>query len=516
MNRILLYIVESTVVLSILYLISRMVLSREPIHKANRIILLSIPLIAILLPSLKFEVNITVPTSINQLLRLQPVNINTIENPGAITYNEIEKEKPIISNEVSKEKNPEKVIHKDRLAFYLLILLSTISSIFLLRFFILYLKIMFLIRKGEKRQEEELIIVHTNRNISPFSYFHYLFINTNGISEADFRNIIVHEQIHVRQLHTLDNLYMEFIGIFQWFNPFYWLLRASLIETHEFLADEGALNQGINRTDYQVLLLNQVAEGPVLALTCNFSESLTKKRIIMMQRNKKSGKWPIQKLAIFLPAITMLVIIFSCNAQTKENAGQFAAVSPTKMNVLYLGVDNPIAIAVSDASLDEIEVELDNGEIIGKNGEYIIRPQKPGMAIIKVFQVNKGKRTQVKEAYFRVKTVPDPVTFVAGKKGGTITKSELLKADEIRILMENFDFDLSFKVLSFVVSTTAPGTYTVHEEISNSNKFSKSQKELIKGLVKNQKIYFEDIKVTGPDGSIRKLGTVGFEIKENS
>jgi hypothetical protein len=75
-----------------------------------------------------------------------------------------------------------------------------------------------------------------------------------------------------------------------------------------------------------------------------------------------------------------------------------------------------------------------------------------------------------------------------------------------------FVFDLTFRVLEFVISTTVPGTFTIREEISKSNTFSKPQIDLIKSLVKNQKIYFENIVIVGPDGIKRKLGTIGFEI----
>lgn len=80
--------------------------------------------------------------------------------------------------------------------------------------------------------------------------------------------------------------------------------------------------------------------------------------------------------------------------------------------------------------------------------------------------------------------------------------------------MENFDFDLKWKVVEFILSTAVPGTSTIREEISKSNTFSESQIDLIKGLVKNQKVYFENIVAVGPDGSKRKIGMLGFEIIE--
>ena len=233
-----------------------------------------------------------------------------------------------------------------------------------------------------------------------------------------------------------------------------------------------------------------------------------------MQKSKKSLKRTITKLFFILPVIVLLALIFSCNAQTGQKQKIVAAVSPTKMNVLYYGVDNPMAIAVSGVSPEEISVEIDNGKIMGELGKYVVQPMKPGTARIKVYQVKKDKKVLLQESEFRVKTVPDPKAYVAGKKGGKITRDELLKANEVQAFMENFDFDLQFRIVEFVLSTSFPGSSTIREEISKSNTFSKSQIDLIKSLVKNQKIYFENIIAVGPDGAKRKLNTVGFEISE--
>jgi len=89
-----------------------------------------------------------------------------------------------------------------------------------------------------------------------------------------------------------------------------------------------------------------------------------------------------------------------------------------------------------------------------------------------------------------------------------------LDAGGIMVDLLNFDFDIKFSVVSFVLSTATPDSNKGIGEISKSNKFTNQQIDLIKSLVKNQKIMFEDIIVVGPDGMQRKLNPIVFTTNE--
>ncbi|MBN2214947.1 MAG: hypothetical protein JW723_11935 [Bacteroidales bacterium] len=507
MNKILIHILEFNICLSIMYLIYRILIHNEAIHQLNRFTLITIPVIALAVTLVKIDLSTDLSAYYAKITFLQ----NDSERAAAADPGQMYQHSGLRQN--GKD---EAVIETSSFPQVPLLplLFAVVGIILLFRLFIQNLKLIRMIKTSEVCQYGKLRLVKLNHKISPFSYFRYVFLNQEQLNPDDLYYILLHEHVHFIQKHSWDNLYIELVGLFQWFNPFYWLLRSSLKETHEYLADEGAVKLGINSTDYQVLLLNQVAEGPLMPITCNFSKSLIKKRIIMMQKLRKSVLRSITKLFFMLPVIVLLALIFSCNTQTRQKEKHVAAVSPTKMNVLYLGADNPVAIAVSGISAEEIIVKIDNGEIEGELGKYVVRPSKAGAARIKVYKVKKDKKELLQETEFRVKTIPDPKAYVAGKKGGKITREELLEANEVQVYMENFDFDLTFKVIEFVLSAAVPGTYTIREEISKSNAFSEAQIDLIKSLAKNQKVYFEDIVCIGPDGTKRKLGTVGFEITE--
>lgn len=504
MNKLLFHIVEFSIMFSIMYLAFRLLIYRERFHRLNRFTLLAIPCISLLLTIVKF--NLPADMS-DQFTKIVPVR--------NIQETILQAQSPDIKNNVELQITDYQTGSRHENDFtipYFFIVFALISTIMLFRLVWQNLVILHMIKRSAVRQEGKLRLVEINKELSPFSYFNYVFLNPLNINKSEIKDILAHEYIHYIQRHSRDNLYLEVVGLFQWFNPFYWFLRASIKETHEYLADEGVLNQGTDRSNYQALLLNQVAECPVPAVTCNLSQSLTKKRIIMMQKSKKSIQRAMIKFFAFLPVILLLAIIFSCNAQSRQKEKYVGAVSPTKMNVLYLGADNPVTIAVSGTTPEQISVETDNGDIKGSLGEYIVNPAEAGKATIKVYKIKKGGKELILEKMFRVKIIPDPRAYVGGRKGGEITREALLKANRVQAVMENFDFDLSFKVVGFVLTTNVPGTNKVREEISDGDTFSKKQVDLIKNLVKNQKIYFENIIITGPDGRKRKLGPVGFEI----
>ncbi len=187
-------------------------------------------------------------------------------------------------------------------------------------------------------------------------------------------------------------------------------------------------------------------------------------------------------------------------------------VSPTKMNVFYVGVDNPVSISAPGFTSDRIRASMTNGELIQKNGSFIARPKLAYRnAQVKVEAKFNGNWQALRTIDFRVKPIPDPEARVAGKRGGKIKKNLLLAQTGVDAVMENFDFDLNFKVVSFTISTLVKG-YTV-DQASSSDSFTSEQMAMLRNLKRNQKIYIEDIKAVGPDGDTRELPAMVFRIE---
>jgi len=170
-------------------------------------------------------------------------------------------------------------------------------------------------RKGRRLVLDGYFIVYTQQAISPFSFFRTIYLNDALAEAPDSKYVIDHERIHIKQLHTYDNLIAElFLAVF-WFNPFMWFLKVALRENHEYLADNGVLKQKANPTTYQSLLLKQTIGLAPITLTSTFNSTI-KNRIIMMCKNKSSVFAKFKPL-LLLPILAVLFLIFTCNEKTK-------------------------------------------------------------------------------------------------------------------------------------------------------------------------------------------------------
>lgn len=211
------------------------------------------------------------------------------------------------------------------------------------------------------------------------------------------------------------------------------------------------------------------------------------------------------------PSGTTLPREFEMEYEVAEPA---VVISPTKMNVFYVGVDNPVSLAAPGISPEAIEAQITNGTITkAQSGSYIVRPKVAGKECeITVFANVQGQKRELQTQRFRVKDVPDPVAKVNGLRGGAIRKNVLIAAGRVDAEMENFDFDMKFTVDNFSVYTTIDG-YGQEETRSNKANFSDAQIKLINKLRRGQTLMIENIIVKGPDGSTRKLPSIPFKIE---
>lgn len=89
----------------------------------------------------------------------------------------------------------------------------------------------------------------------PCSFFHWIFINPMQYSDKEINEILIHEQTHVRELHSLDIILVQLVILLCWFNPFSWLIRSEIRMNHEYLADKQVVTSGYDKKSYQYHLL---------------------------------------------------------------------------------------------------------------------------------------------------------------------------------------------------------------------------------------------------------------------
>lgn len=193
-------------------------------------------------------------------------------------------------------------------------------------------------------------------------------------------------------------------------------------------------------------------------------------------------------------------------------------VSPTKMNVFYRGVPNPVEVSVPGVANDKLQVSISSGHRIKKqpDGSYIIEPSSSlskKKAIISVKgEMADGSVTSLGQAEFRVKRIPDPNPQWSGKKpqDRTITKNEVLSFSPLAAKMDNFDFDVKVRVKSFTLRVSKDGTFK--ELTSGNNRLTDDMKALLERCRRGNTIYFEDIVVKMPDGTERILSPMKLKV----
>lgn len=184
-------------------------------------------------------------------------------------------------------------------------------------------------------------------------------------------------------------------------------------------------------------------------------------------------------------------------------------VSPTAMNVLYIGLDNPIDISVPGVGSDAISATMVNGNIkrgrLEKyRGEWVARPEVAGReASINVSALVNGERMRFPPYTFRVQNIPDPVAKFANLTEGSVAKNVALAQPGVFAVLDGFLFDLEYNVTGFKMIVTQRGFD--REASSNGARMTQEQRGLIESLNRGQKLYITEIKAVGPDGRSRNL-----------
>lgn len=181
-----------------------------------------------------------------------------------------------------------------------------------------------------------------------------------------------------------------------------------------------------------------------------------------------------------------------------------AAVMLDKMNVFYIGVDNPVTIG-SPTGWDKTTVSMTGGTITGTGSSRKVRVTTPGKATITVTADKKPTTFE-----FRVKRIPDPI-FKVGP-GGTRMPSVTFKNQQFcRAELENFDFDLRYNVTSATVYFSGAGFSNVATANINSNSLAPLAQYMAR-CQPGTTITFDNVKVTGPDGArtIQGVGIILF------
>lgn len=297
------YIWQSSFCLLFLYGIYWCFLKEEKALTLARVFILLAPVLAMLFPLLEIPVDFVKPSiSLEDTEFLQSLTATPKGTEIAGVYG-------LPEFTVRDTKLPLLLGLKDYfIIFYLLIVFLSGGSLFWQ-----YLQLRMLLYKGwyqtTYQLKGEFFLVPTFGMAPVFSFFDKLFWDeTQNLRTDEKDHIIKHEIEHIRQGHSWDVLYFQLLSIIFWFNPGIHLMRAALVDTHEYMADAKVLQKTDNSDSYRQLIVKIAFKGLDLPIGSHFNRSTTRKRIMMMKKSRKINWF---KLLMVLPLTAMLLGLVS-------------------------------------------------------------------------------------------------------------------------------------------------------------------------------------------------------------
>lgn len=192
------------------------------------------------------------------------------------------------------------------------------------------------------------------------------------------------------------------------------------------------------------------------------------------------------------------------------------AISPTKMNVFYIGVSNPVDISVAGAAPSNVVATLSGSGRVDNKGQGHYEVSVTGGSECTMNIAVKDPKTNTTKSMggqkFRIKKIPDPVAKFAGVTGdATLTAGELKAAAGCFAELKDFVFDLKFNVVQWTMSTTVNGLFVDQE--AKSAAVTPGMKDLLSKAKKGSRVFISDVYAVGPDGSKRKIGGCNIKVK---
>ncbi|MFP4844947.1 M56 family metallopeptidase [Winogradskyella sp. PE311] len=282
------YLFKFSACLAIFWLIYVLLLERQKMHRFKRFYLLGAFIAALLIPSLTITKYI------------EPI-VNDFEFSSNFTI-PVESSVTDVPIETPPFWNLEAVLW---LIYGLGVLL------FSLRFIVNLAKMYHRISKNETIIEESFIYVLLKECRIPHSFFKYLFFNKDTYNNnAVPKEVLLHEQTHANQLHSLDIIGIEILQIIFWFHPLIYIFKHHIKLNHEFLADQAVLGKGIDTKTYQNILLqfSSSTQKHQLSSAINYS-SIKKRFTVMKTQTSKTRIW--LSMLLLLPIIAILFYSFA-------------------------------------------------------------------------------------------------------------------------------------------------------------------------------------------------------------
>jgi len=224
--------------------------------------------------------------------------------------------------------NPEEIILKSTVTestFGVIpIVFYTGTAVFALLFLGKLFKIIRLIIRNKKIDQGNYKLVLLSEQKAAFSFFNYIFIHQKLLDNKKL-DIIKHEIIHCKQLHTLDLLFFEVLKILMWFNPFVYVYQKRITLLHEYISDAEVVKETDKKLYFNTLLAETFNVENISFINQFFKHSLIKKRIVMIAK-EKSQKVKQLKYLLIVPLLVAMLVYTSCSNAEKDELLEMEAI----------------------------------------------------------------------------------------------------------------------------------------------------------------------------------------------
>ena len=293
MNTFFLYLIQANVILAILFIFYKIFVGRDTFFVWRRFALLGMIAVSFILPLIPFSRVVT-----------------PMAEPFETLYATMTLPEIVVSNQ-------EQV---STLSWILCLYLSylIIFAFFAIRTLYSAFQIGSILMRSHKESIEGVMVHRLNASVPPFSFFRWICFPNAPYTDDQLHEMMVHEQTHVRQRHSVDILLIQLVTVLCWFNPFVWLMRREIRINHEFLAEESVVRAGANKKNYQYHLINSVYPNLAAASLYNNFNVLPLKKRIMMLNKKRTKSALIGKYLLFVPMIALSLLIVNCTSKAEE------------------------------------------------------------------------------------------------------------------------------------------------------------------------------------------------------
>lgn len=295
MPALFLYLLQSSACLALFYLVYISFFRKETFYRYNRVFLLSAFLFSAVCPLLPIP-----GYSWKAVVR---------KNDAIVSVSFDRAQQPASVNTVTANTPAAPVHHWWDVLFQhgetiLLGVYLAVAGILLIVHILQLLKIRLLLHAGERHTVGNFTYVYLPGLKTPFSFLHFIFLDPDAYESAELQHIVWHEQAHVNQRHTMDNLLATFYCCLCWINPFAWFTKKALQLNLEYLADEAALELTSGRKSYQYSLLKTASICHPSSIANHFSKSFIKNRIVMINTTK-SSRMRVWKYLLIVPVLAI-------------------------------------------------------------------------------------------------------------------------------------------------------------------------------------------------------------------